>query len=233
MIIRKVRYSVTSLNLIFTLLVILKFDSNTVTVMYGPQGDSVISVGKWILMIFAILPPLYVLALDIMERFVYSKEKYSAETENSTLQKVLPIASVILILISWIIVLTLRARINKGYVELSGWLFIILGAVVMYASNYIVNLKPNSLALKFLPSRAKDEALWNKMLRLMSYSSAIGGYAILITGILGIILDNKLVIIAGFIFSVFCIIVPTVSYTLNLHKKLLLRKTKLDEKKIK
>ena len=103
----------------------------------------------------------------------------------------------------------------------------------MYASNYIVNLKPNSLALKFLPSRAKDEALWNKMLRLMSYSSAIGGYAILITGILGIILDNKLVIIAGFIFSVFCIIVPTVSYTLNLHKKLLLRKTKLDEKKIK
>lgn len=216
---RSIQYSITIVNMILVIYAVLKFDSNFVPLIINSRGEPLIEIGKWFIIAFGIIPVLLILSINYFDKRRLKKEN----GENYIYYykgKVMPIMLVIMILISWITVLVYKTRQINNDVNRTKWLIIGIGAVLMYCSNYIDQVKTTSFIARKIPRRLKDESLWNKMVNITADSFAVGSYLIMMAGVEGLIYNSEYIVAVGFIIGFLCLFIPSIIYVISLEKKL-------------
>lgn len=218
---KKIHYTMAILNFVLSLVMIFFFNRNTSDLMLEIFKENEMAL-KVALVIFSVLPSLFIIMAGIIvER--------SSEDKTYNL-KVFPIIFVILILVGWSICILSNSGFNDFRLYEIEWVLIGAGAVVMYLSNFLINVRSKSYFLKKLNLKVKSEFAFMKIMRMLHYCVGVGGYIIILSGVIGFYLNNRAFVFSCLVAGLCCIIITPSIYLAYEFKK---RKKYLDSEKIK
>ena len=217
----KIHYTMAITNFVLNIVTIFFLNKNTSDLMLGIFKENELAL-KTALVIFAALPSLFIIIAGIVVQRCLKDGEYNL--------KVFPITFIILIIVSWSFCILSNSGFDKFDLYKIEWLLIGTGAVTMYVSNSIINIKSMSCFMKRLNLKIKNEFAFMKVMRMLHYCIGVGGYIIILSGVVGFYLNNRIFVLSSLFAGLCCIfIVPSIYLTYAIRK----RKKYLDSEKIK
>ncbi|MDE7390008.1 MAG: hypothetical protein K2M82_03605 [Lachnospiraceae bacterium] len=232
---RKLLFTLSSINAVLNMLVIGIFMQPEVFVLYGFNGKALATGSRWFYLIWTAIPLIISGTLLIAENM--KKKNNSVQNDNADEDDDLAnpldeifgeislgsgnwglVATWFFAIISWVLTGIALNNIQDIGVILPSIIVIMLSAVMIFLSSFYREVAPNSVGGIRLPWLAKDTPLRDKTSRVCSYLGVMGGLAGVCLSAWSIVISNNLPnCVAIGILLVFSYIMPII-YSYITHK---------------
>ena len=210
-------YFFCGINLVFFVAAIFFSKKEIVPTHFGFSGNADEWGSKWTNLLFGIIPIMIVI---FHQYYIHTWNKRNVKLANEIIEtKLLSVIIPMFIFLGWIF--TYTALYGDG--SLGSFMYLIpvvIGLVIVVISNDFGKIVQNrTLGIKVYWT-LKDETVWKKTHRLGGYLGVIGGFLMIMTGLLGYIYQNSTIIPYGFILSIILIVVIPIIYSWRLYTRL-------------
>ena len=188
--------------------------NDTMPIHFGLDGKADRFGSKWIMSILGILPLIFLGSYEAYRGKTKGNERILANRKYEDV--VVPMIAMMFVALSWILATLRTDDITQGpYVALP----IVMGAVMVFMSNWMGKFSPNRTFGIRLPWTLKDDNVWRATHRMAGYWGIAGGFVMIISG--GIAMRCGYGYSIGGIFTgVLLLVVPPTIFSYKMYHRL-------------
>lgn len=207
------------INMAISVIYISLVPADIVPTHYNINGTADIYSSKWNILIM----PIVLVAIGVMYIIynIIEAKNNKAKANKKYADKIIIAIFIFMWVLLWgLTIISLNGIDNIGN-YISTFICYILGIIIIYISNMFTKLKQNSYLGIKIPATLKSETVWKKTHRLGAYLGVIGGIIIIISGVIGIFINEYATLsmfIGVFIFLILGLLIPSI-YAHILYKK--------------
>lgn len=207
------------INMAISVIYISLVPADIVPTHYNINGTADVYSSKWSILIM----PIVLVAICVIY-IIYNTievKNNKAKSNKKYADKIIIAIFIFMFVILWgFTIISLNGIDNIGN-YISSFICCILGIIMIYISNMFTKLKQNGYLGIKIPATLKSETVWKKTHRLGAYLGVIGGFIVIIAGVIGIFINEYAILLmfAGiFIFLILGVLIPSI-YAHILYKK--------------
>ncbi len=198
----------------FLLVVVLAGMDNSIPLQYDAEGNVAQYGSKWIYLLFAVIPLLATFGYHFFAQYKRANDK-SFKPKESFERKTIPTIVTMFVAFGWIFMLQSQHYNSSDMVNARSYITsIIVGAFIMYVSNYISGIQVNEGSGEKMFWIFRNETVLRKSKVFLAYSGVSGGFALTMFAVLGAIYSMPFFVSIGVVSCCFLCAVLPMAYAL-------------------
>lgn len=180
---KRLSWVLSAVSAVAMTLVVIFVAPDTIAMHFGFSGQADLWGSKWWYLFIAVLPLILAASYALYCEKTKGNEKVSRNRRME--DRIVPVLPLIFIAIGWMMLIPSMGGEGRLDLGIGCGVVVLLGALMIYISNYSGKIAQNRYFGVKTPWTLKDETVWNKTHRLGGVTGVIGGCLAMLGGVIG------------------------------------------------